>query len=207
MPFLVLPAVILAQGPPPPPPPGGVTGQNMGVGNPPPVITTLTFQQVSGRQFKLTGAVTDNTPGPFAMTFTGAVAGTANSANDGTFSYTGPVATLGAATAVAQDSLLANSNPVSVTLTNNPPRLIGVAVTALGSNQYRFDGRVDDEAPAGLTVTFAGLPSLAGQSANVSANGFFSFSATLQSGETGTATVAVTDWYGLSVSTTVNVGS
>ncbi len=63
---------------------------------------------------------------------------------------------------------------------------------------WTFTGRVVDEAPGGLTVTFGGIPSLAGQTTITAADGSFSKTVVLQPGEEGYATAVTVDAAGLS---------
>ena len=63
---------------------------------------------------------------------------------------------------------------------DRPPQIVDFAVARLASGQYQFTGRVIDEAPAGLTVWFSGIPSADGQTATTSADGAFALSLVLR---------------------------
>jgi hypothetical protein len=79
--------------------------------------------------------------------------------------------------------------------TSSPPVISGFQATHSG-NYWTFSGTVIDQNPAGLTVTFGGLPSLQGRVATTNGSGSFSLTVQLQPGEGGTATAQTTDWAG-----------
>ncbi|HYH67357.1 MAG TPA: hypothetical protein VD866_21850 [Urbifossiella sp.] len=59
---------------------------------------------------------------------------------------------------------------------NVAPRIINLAGVETGIGWYRFTGQVvDSTTVGGLTVTFAGVPSLQGQTTTTAADGTFSF--------------------------------
>jgi hypothetical protein len=85
------------------------------------------------------------------------------------------------------------------TPTNQPPVIVDFAVVRLDTGEYRFTGRVIDEAPGGLTVWFDGVPSAAGRTATTNADGTFTLTLTLQSdgSDMGTVTAVTRDAAGL----------
>jgi hypothetical protein len=63
---------------------------------------------------------------------------------------------------------------------------------------WTFSGHVADEDAAGLTIRFAGLTSLMGQTVVVDENGNFSFTGSISEDDLdGTVTAITTDWWGL----------
>lgn len=75
--------------------------------------------------------------------------------------------------------LTGNETPVSTTgeyggQTNQPPR-IEVHCQEMGIGLFRITGRVTDESPGGLTVTFDGIPSIEGKTITTNSDGTFSF--------------------------------
>jgi len=62
---------------------------------------------------------------------------------------------------------------------------------------WTFAGRVVDESPGGLTVTFSGIPSLVGQTAVTAADGTFETLIILNAGEQGWAKAKTVDAQGL----------
>jgi hypothetical protein len=80
---------------------------------------------------------------------------------------------------------------------SSAPVITGFQANRGSGNCWTFSGTVIDQNPAGLTVTFGGLPSLQGQVATTNASGYFSLTVQLQPGECGMATAQTTDWAGL----------
>jgi hypothetical protein len=189
-----------------PPPRGGAGGGGGGGGgggaNQAPVISSISAVQVAGRKFRIYGKVTDDTPATCGVVLSGAASGVVLCDASGNFDGIFDVETPGAATAVAGDGQL-NSAPVNLMLGNAAPTITVRAVHG-ANDTVTFSGTVGDEVPAGLVVTLAGGPGVAGTSAIVLADGTWSVPVTLASGATGTVTATVTDWYGLtgSASTT-----
>jgi hypothetical protein len=85
------------------------------------------------------------------------------------------------------------------TPTNLAPVIVDFTVVRLETGGYQFTGRVIDEAPGGLTVTFGGVPSAAGQTATTASDGTFSLILTLRTDGTdmGTVTAVTRDTAGL----------
>jgi hypothetical protein len=178
------------QGGPPGGPPGG------GGGGPPnvtPMIASLNTIQVPGRKFRISGNVSDDTPGQCRVTITGAANGTINCDANGNFDQTFDVPTPGAITAVAADGVL-QSGPTYATLANNAPTVSVSAVQGPG-NTWTFSGSVGDECPAGLTVALSGPAGVNGATATVGANGGWSVTVTVLPGTSGYVTATATDWY------------
>jgi hypothetical protein len=66
--------------------------------------------------------------------------------------------------------------PVENTTTaNQAPQIVDLAAQELGNGQFVFTGRVVDENPGGLTVTFGGsVTTMKGRTCTTDANGYFS---------------------------------
>lgn len=169
-------------------------GQELG-GNTKPVIASITAVQVPGQKFRISGTVTDDTPGSCSVTIIGSANGTVACNATGQFSAIFDVPLLGSSTATASDGAQ-NSDTVSLTVTNAAPSTTCQPVVGPG-NILTISGHVTDEAPAGLTVILSGSRGVNGLSAIVLANGNWSVSTSIPPGSHGTVTATVTDWYGL----------
>jgi hypothetical protein len=85
-----------------------------------------------------------------------------------------------------------------VGITNAAPQIVGFTATPLGGGVYCFTGQVVDEFPGGLTVVFAGVPTLDGVEVVTGADGTFTLTIQLQTDGTDAGDV--------SVSTVDNIG-
>jgi hypothetical protein len=83
--------------------------------------------------------------------------------------------------------------------TNQPPQIVDFAVVRLDTGRYQFTGRVIDEAPGGLAVTFGGVPTAVGQTTTTNADGTFSLTLQMQTdgSDMGTVTAVTQDVVGL----------
>ena len=63
---------------------------------------------------------------------------------------------------------------------NLPPVIVDFQVVRVDAGRYELTGRVFDESPGGLVVTFGGVPSAAGQTATTNADGTFSLTLSMQ---------------------------
>src|SRR5262245_370965 len=170
------------------PPIGGGGGPNVT-----PMIDSVSTIQVPGRKFRISGHVSDNTPGQCRLTITGAANGTINCNPNGYFDQTFDVPTPGAISLVAGDGVL-ESGPTYTTLSNFAPTVSVIAVEGPG-NTWTFSGAVGDECPAGLTVCLSGPAGVNGASATVLADGTWSVTVTVGPGTCGQVTATVNDWY------------
>jgi hypothetical protein len=146
--------------------------------------------------FLLSGRVTDELPGGLTVQFSGAYSGSVVTSKTGCFSLTIHPDHLGSVFAQVTDAEGLSSSGVEDVLTSMPPMICNFTAMHLYGNVWSFSGTVADESPAGLTVTFGGLPSLVGKTATVNANGTFSLTVELLAGEEGTATAQTCDWWG-----------
>lgn len=131
------------------------------------------------------------------VTFSGVVAGNAVVAANGDFSFQAQASALGTVHARARDSTGDQSAVVDASVVSAAPTISNFTATQGANNCWIFQGHVDDESAAGMTVTLGGLPSLQGRMAQVQADGTFTCVVQLAQGEAGTATARTTDWWGL----------
>ncbi|HEV7223453.1 MAG TPA: hypothetical protein VGN42_12175, partial [Pirellulales bacterium] len=140
-----------------------------------PVIDFLYAIPASGHTVNVSGHVSDFDPhaGLIGVTISGPVAGGVTADSGGNFSLTGTAASLGTETAVASDAGTGlSSAPFSAPIQNNAPTISGLSVGPTGNGKYvTISGTVNDESPAGLTVSFSGVAS---GSATTDASGGFS---------------------------------
>jgi len=188
----------LASPPPPtqPPPPVPIVVAPGGLISTPPILLSLSSQQVPGQKFRIYGRVADANPANCGVVITGAATGVATCDANGYFDAIFNVATPGAIQAVVGNGQ-AQSAPSAGMLTNAGPAVAGLTAVQGAGNTWTFSGTVTDEAPAGLTVTLTGPPGVNGATATVGANGSWSVTLTLPEGTSGNLTATVTDWYGL----------
>ena len=163
----------------------------------PGISLTLSVAQGPNRTVTVTGRVSCNSPAGLTVTLSGVVSGSVTATANGAFTHTGPASALGQIQAAVTDvwGVTATS---SAMLNNNPPRIVNFQAINNGNNSWTFTGQVQDEYAAGLVVTLRGIPSLDNSNAcvTVQANGFFSYTITLQPGENGSVTADCSDWWG-----------
>jgi hypothetical protein len=158
---------------------------------------TLNVSYGSKATVTLSGKVTDIDDGGRTVTLTGVVNATVVTAGDGSFSITTQASGLGKVSASTVDLWGLKSNTAQVTISSTAPTISSFGGSQGPNNTWIFTGEVSDPSPAGLVITFGGIPELQGKTATVEADGSFSITVTLQPGETGTATAQTTDWWGL----------
>jgi len=134
-----------------------------------------------------------NTLGLSVVTDDGAIGKSSYSAS---FNFTTDQAVLGEVDAVAVDNYSNTSAAVTATVTSNAPVIQDFAVSRFG-NLWTFTGKVIDEAPAGLTVTFSGLSTLNGRTTTTDANGNFSVTYELSTPGSWLASATTQDIWGL----------
>jgi hypothetical protein len=149
------------------------------------------------RSVTLSGNVGDEDPTGCTVTFTGVVNGQTTPDSTGHYSYTDNAISLGTVKVTVTDPWLQSPPPLNWTVTSLKPSFAQFQAIEGPSYTWEFKGKVNDESPAGLTVVFGGLPSLAGKSVTLDSNGAFDKYVQLQAGENGTATADCTDWWGL----------
>jgi hypothetical protein len=157
---------------------------------------TLAISYGAQKTVTLSGQVTDLDAGGRTVTFTGEVNGSIVSASDGTFSYTATPAGLGKITASTVDLWGQASNTPSVTVSNNAPVISGFTASQTGT-VWTFSGKVTDESPDYLRVSFTGPGAVNGQTATCCADGTFALTVQLPSGTCGMVTAQTTDWWGV----------
>ncbi|MGE3808886.1 MAG: SMP-30/gluconolactonase/LRE family protein [Gemmataceae bacterium] len=155
-------------------------------------VTMLTQQMI-----ELSGVVTDENPELASVEFSGVASGTVSPDAAGNFSFTTNATGLGDVIAQALDIEGLLSAPVDDQVTSNAPQIINFSATEHAERVWSFHGKIIDESPGGLSVSFSGLPSLQGQSTLADAAGNFNLIVRLQPGEGGTVAAVTTDWWGL----------
>ncbi len=92
------------------------------------------------------------------------------------------------------------SGGTATTPANTPPAIEGFSIVWVEPGHYQITGRVTDEYPGGLTVTFDGVPSLEGVTAVTNADGTFSLTVTLRTdgSDAGNVSAVTVDAGGLS---------
>jgi hypothetical protein len=163
---------------------------------PAPVIS-LQITHVTQNGVTLTGEISDpNIPaGGLPVTITGVDSGSVMSNSKGSFQFTISASTDGPLEVSTTDAWGQTSNDAEVEVPACPPAIQNFRVIQIGE-LYQFTGTVVGGNVAGLTVQFGGLPSIAGHTATVQANGTFSMFEILQPGERGIAWAQVTDQQG-----------
>jgi len=159
---------------------------------------SLDVSYLGQKTVTLFGQVSDYAPGGLTVTFTGEVNTTTVTDENGNFSITLDADGLGNVQASVSD-VGALSGTATVTLTSDLPVIFNFAATQVLGNCWTFSGTVADETAPGLIVSLGGLTTLSSNnvSATVDENGNFTVTVELASGECGTATAVVTDWWGL----------
>jgi exosome complex RNA-binding protein Csl4 len=164
----------------------------------PPTIS-LTVSQRANQNVYVSGKVTDESPANLTVSLTGVVSGTATTASDGSFSYTGPASALGKINASVTDPW-GQTGTGSTTLTNVAPQITNFQAINLGQNMFTFEGQVMDEWAPGLTVQLSGLLGV-NTSVTVANDDWFTYTTTLQANQAGYVSAVTTDWWGLQSNT------
>ncbi len=159
---------------------------------------TLTLSVTYGARNSITlsGTVTDLDPGARTVSFTGALSASTTTDSGGNFSFTTTSAQLGTIQAFTTDVYGQPSPNAQVTVSCAAPVITNFIASQEPQGYWTFSGTVTAASPAGLTVTFGGLPNLSGQSVQVASDGSFSLYIKLPAGQDGTVTVQTTDWWG-----------
>jgi hypothetical protein len=85
----------------------------------------------------------------------------------------------------------------------SPPIIVEFYAEPGGHGLYTFSGSVEDANPAGVVITFGGIPSMVGKTAQCDSAGNFSITVDLKTdgSDTGTVTAYATDAAGLQSAT------
>jgi hypothetical protein len=168
--------------------------------NLPPSISYQVEQSGPG-QFRIFGVVTDEDPNLATVNIGGVVSGSTTPDINGQYSYTFNSTILGGMNIRAVDSIGQNSYFQYFYLPNQAPVIAPFTASQQGY-AWIIQGRVADEAPAGLTVTFhSGIPSIDGRTTTVLSDGSFFIVAFLKWGESGIVSADTTDWFGVASNT------
>jgi hypothetical protein len=158
---------------------------------------TLAVNHLDQNEVILSGTVTAASPGNLTVTFTGVVTSTTVTDANGNFSANVRASGVGTVQATVTDVWGQTSNAASATVSDNAPVILNFLATRVSGTTWTFTGTISDATPDGDTVTLGGLPSLVGKTVTSGADGSFSLTVTLQTGEDGFATAVCTDWFGL----------
>lgn len=170
--------------------------------NLPPSISYQVEQSGPG-EFRVFGVVTDELPTQATVQIGGVASGSVSPLGNGNFSFTFASTILGGMNIRAVDSIGQSSGWFNFQLSNSAP-VIAPFFAEQEGNAWIIQGRVVDEAPVGLVVTFhSAIPSIDGRTATVMSDGSFYIVAYLKIGESGTVTADTTDWFGLASNTAV----
>jgi hypothetical protein len=165
-----------------------------------PAIVNFSANEIGNGTFLINGQVVDQNPGGLVVAFGGV-----SSANgltvvtnaDGTFSDIVQLQVngtdVGFLTATTVDAQGLVSTPVEVFLdpipaspgTNAAPTVVNFSEEQIGNGLFLISGRVVDQNPGGLVVTFSGDTSANGTTVVTNADGTFSDTVQLQGGGTG----------------------
>jgi hypothetical protein len=174
-------------------PSGPTAVLNMTVG---PIITSFTAQVMTGTNVMLRGTLVDLQPASCEVTFSGVVTGDAEADSAGTFALFTPASALGTITAQAVDGDNLQSNQAQATITSNSPSITLTASSQGANGAVTLSGRVTDESPIGLVVTFRGAVTA---TAVTDLNGNYSLTTTAWS--PGNVTAQTADAWGLASNT------
>lgn len=174
-------------------PAGNSISRNIAVTAP---TITLGVSEVEANAVTLSGTVTDIDAAGETIAISGAKSGTVTADANGKFSFTMAPADLGTVDVSTTDLWGQTSNTAEVAASSFPPVIYPFTATQSDANAWIFRGTVTAPNLQGLTITFGGIPSLAGRTAIVAADGTFSLVVTLGNGEYGTATAQTTDQLG-----------
>ncbi|HUY34029.1 MAG TPA: hypothetical protein VMV69_14875 [Pirellulales bacterium] len=167
-----------------------------------PSVSMMVAETGPDRTLTVSGHVTDTVEGGIVVTIGGIVSGTATTDSSGNYSLTAQASGQGTVTASATDIWGLISTLVQENFTSNAPMISNFNASLTSGGYWIFTGAVQDEWPAGLTVTLSGLT---GGSATVLANGSFEYDSPLEYGNVeGAEYATVTDWWG-NVSNTAQV--
>jgi hypothetical protein len=194
--------ILNTSAPPPATRPVGMTpGENFGPGGGGGPVITLNLTYNGRTSVTLSGTVTDNLCSPSGLTVDlgGEVSVSTVTNSSGYFSVTTNAAGLGTISASTVDALGIASNTATVTVTSSAPTISNFTAAEAAGYLFTFTGTVTDASPAGLTVSFGGIPSLTNQTTTVASNGTFTFSIQLNpnGSDNGIATAQTTNWWGL----------
>jgi virginiamycin B lyase len=93
-----------------------------------------------------------------------------------------------------------NAGQLAFIQANAAPRIVDFTAEALGGGLYRFSGKVIDEMPNGLTITFGGVPTMVGKTTTTASDGTFSLTVQLETegSDGGNVTATTVDMWGAS---------
>lgn len=168
---------------------------------------TLAVASNGTHEVTLTGHVTGQDPQSTVVHFTGAVTGTTTPDASGNFTYTATATAIGTIAASAVDYWAQASDDADVILTgsdlgisSDSPQITDFHAVHINGRTWTFEGSVSASDLSGLSITFGGLTSVAGQTVTVGDDGSFSITVDMGDGENGSVTASLFDANGSDVS-------
>jgi len=146
-------------------------------------------------KIRLSGTVTGADPGGLSVSLSGVLTGSASTASNGTFGFVGRAIGTGSIQATVTDAW-GNFSSAQVSFNPDPPAITAFTGTEGMGNVWTFKGTVSAPERAGMMVQLGGLPSLQNAVATVQADGTWSVTVQLKTGESGMASAITTDWWG-----------
>jgi hypothetical protein len=160
---------------------------------------TLLVSNTMQRTVVLTGQVID-LDGGLTVTFSGVASGSVVTSSNGSYTLTTTASALGNIQAGVTDLWGQAATPAVAAVTSNAPVISNFTAIQGVAGYWTFSGKVMDESAAGLTVHLSGLSDL-NEDVTVQADGTFTCTVRLASGDAGTVSAQTSDWWGLASNT------
>lgn len=163
----------------------------------PQIVLNLAYG--ANKQLTLSGKVTDDTPSGLTVSITGLATGTVTTDSNGNYTITvtasGPNGTITATTA----DIWGQAASAQVTASNSAPVISALSASASSYGFWSITGKVADEHPGGLTLTFTStdVPAINGLTTTVQADGSFSLTVLIPNTQSGYFYAQTTDWWGV----------
>ncbi len=162
---------------------------------------TLNVTPDSGQSVTVWGQVSDQDPGATLVSFSGVIVGSVATNTDGSFSYTTTASALGTITATASDQWGLTTAQAQTQLSADAPSISFSIADVEGQNVTLF-GLVVADQPANLGVQISGVAS-AGSETDATGE----FQTTVQASQLGAIDASVTDVWGQTASSSVELTS
>lgn len=156
------------------------------------------MEKIGDTQVRFYGQVTDENPASSMIYVDGQAMAYLQPDASGEFSVTVTPWGLGTISVYAADEEWLMSETSQFNFQSNVPVIEGFIAELLSGTTWKISGRVVDEAPGGLTVTFGGALFFSGYYSVVTeADGTFTFCADIPEEQEGIASAMVSDQWGL----------
>ena len=159
-----------------------------------PATISLHAAVIGPHEVQLTGQITNGPAAGIQVQFSGTVAGSAVTNNDGTFSYVTTDAALGTVHALGVNNGIVFTNVAGDNITSNAPEIVNFTARNEYASIWTFAGTLIDEHPAGLVIEINGAGN--GTQITVSDDGTFSLTCLINY-TIPTAWARTADWWGL----------